>query len=103
MIQPAKNWHDAGWSHRSMQEAVTLKKLASARRSWSRLSTVDPRVVPLAGEAGAGGRRLDHRPSWLPKATVPRVGIRLVPCLAMPCRTSSSAQENTNGKQVKCS
>jgi|Tabmets5t2r1_1033131.scaffolds.fasta_scaffold03460_3 hypothetical protein len=45
--------------------------VAGVRPFWSRLSTVDPGVVPLAGEAGAGVRRLDHRPrAGLAKATI---------------------------------
>jgi hypothetical protein len=62
----------------------------------TRLSTVEPAGGALASEACAGVRRLDHRPSWAAKATC-TAGRDTAGPQALPCRTSSSTQENTNG------
>jgi hypothetical protein len=56
-LATASCWHDAGWSYRSTQAVcVESTNVAGVRRSWSRLSTVDPGVVPLAGVALLGER-----------------------------------------------
>jgi hypothetical protein len=71
------------------------KNLVGLRRSWTRLSTVDPRVVLWLARPVHGYVVLTTDPAGLPKATIPRVGIRLIPKpRPMPNELISSREHN---------